>query len=240
MNDIIAAAASWIPPFFFHYIIVVVCVIFITCVAVLKFKYLYWYSQPLTFRFTLGRFGGGDRGGRRRQASSIMNPLSLSNRCYTAVVYPFLNHVNHANVKVVDASDDTESAAAIHDFERIAALLSRPEKEVTAPGRIRENVYMEWGCISSDTLRIILSQPTFGLSPFIGILHRPHDVADATPAAAAIKGVAVVTPRIMMSFDGGSPVSPVHSVSIYMCEYLAWERYTRSELQSLELLETTE
>ena len=246
MNDIIAAVEARIPPFFFHYIIVVVCVIFITCVAVLKFKYLYWYNQPLTFRFTLGRFWGGDRGGgrRRRQASSIMNPLSLSNRCYTAVVYPFLNHVNHENVKVVDASDDTESsaatAAAIHDFERIAALLSRPETEITAPGRIRENGYMEWGCISSDTLRIILSQPTFGLSPFIGILHRSHDVAAAAAAAAAIKGVAVITPRIMMSFDGGSPVSPVHSVSIYMCEYLAWERYTTSQIQSLELLETTE
>ena len=243
MNDIIAAVEARTPPFFFHYIIVVVCVIFITCVAVLKFKYLYWYNQPLTFRFTLGRFCGGDRGGRqrRRQASSIMNPLSLGNRCYTAVVYPFLNHVNHENVKVVDASDDTESAAAaaaaasIHDFERIAALLSRPETEITALGRIRENVYMEWGCISSDTLRIILSQPTFGLSPFIGILHRSHDAA-----AAAIKGVAVVTPRIMMSFDGGSPTSQVHSVSIYMCEYLAWERYTTSELESLELLETTE
>lgn len=239
MNDIIAAAASWIPPFFFHYIIVVVCVIFITCVAVMKFKYLYWYNQPLTFRFTLRRFGSGDRGG-RRQASSIMNPLSLGNRCYTAVVYPFLNHVNHANVKVVDATDDTETAAAaaaIHHFERIAALLSRPEPEITAPGRIRENVYMEWGCISSDTLRIILSQATFGLSPFIGSLHRPHDVS---ADAAAIKGVAVVTPRIMMSFDGGSQTSPVHSVSIYMCEYLAWERYTTSELQSLELIETTE
>ena len=213
-------------------------------VAVMKFKYLYWYSQPLTFRFTLRRFWGGDRGG-RRQASSIMNPLSLSNRCYTAVVYPFLNHVNHANVKVVDASDDTETAAtaaataAIHHFERIAALLSRPEPEITAPGRIRENMYMEWGCISSDTLRIILSQATFGLSPFIGSLHRPHDViADA--ADADIKGVAVVTPRIMMSFDCGSQTSTVHSVSIYMCEYLAWERYTTSERESLELLETTE
>jgi hypothetical protein len=176
-----------------------------------------------------------------------MNPLSLSNRCYTAVVYPFLNHVNHVNVKVVDASDDTETAAAtaaataaIHHFERIAALLSRPETEIMAPGRIRENVYMEWGCISSDTLRIILSQPTFGLSPFIGLLHRPHDVAAVAADAAAIKGVAVVTPRIMMSFDGGSQTSPVHSVSIYMCEYLAWERYTTSELQSLELIETTE
>ena len=248
MNDIIAAAEARIPPFFFHYIIVVVCVIFITCVAVMKFKYLYWYSQPLTFRFTLRRFWGGDRGGLRRQASSIMNPLSIGNRCYTAVVYPFLNHVNHANVTVVDATDDTETAAAaaaaaIHHFERIAALLSRPEPEITAPGRIRENMYMEWGCISSDTLRIILSQPTFGLSPFIGSLRLKHAdaaAADAVAADAAIKGVAVVTPRIMMSFDGGSPTSPVLSVSIYMCEYLAWERYTTSERESLELIETTE
>jgi hypothetical protein len=162
-----------------------------------------------------------------------MNPLSLGDRCYNAVVYAFLNYVNHADVNVFDASAD--SADEVLRFERIASFLSRPETEIITPSRRRENVYIEGGCIPSDTLRIILSQHTFGLSPFIGLLREKH--ADA---ADAIKGVSVLTPRIMMSFGGGRRSESVHSVSIYMCEYLAWERYTTSDRQSLELLETTE
>lgn len=232
MNDILAVVEAWTPPFFFHYIIVILCVAFIMCIAVLKFKYLYWYNQPLTFRFTLRRFGSGVGGGRQ---TSIMNPLSLGQRCYNAVVYPFLNYVNHIDVKVADASDETE--ATIIYFERIAAFLSRPETEITTPARIGASRYIEGGCIPCDTLRIILSQPTFGLSPFIGLLRRSQTDSDA---AASIKGVSVLTPRIMMSFDGGRQLSVGHSLSIYMCDYLAWERYTTSERESLELLETTE
>ena len=238
MNDILAAVEAWTPPFFFHYIIIILCIAFIMCVAVLKFKYLYWYNQPLTFLFTLRRFGGG--GGEIRR-TSIMNPLSLGERCYNAVVYPFLNYVNHADVNVFDASaDDGTEAALIRQFERIAAFLSRPETEIATPARIQASLYIESGCIPCDTLRIILSQPTFGLSPFIGLLRGVQTGSGA--AAAPIKGVSVLTPRIMMSFDGGGgrQLSAIHSVSIYMCDYLAWERYTTSERESLELLETTE
>ena len=235
MNDILAVVEAWTPPFFFHYIIVILCVAFIMCIAVLKFKYLYWYNQPLTFRFTLRRFGSAHGGGVGGRQTSIMNPLSLGQRCYNAVVYPFLNYVNHTDVKVADASDETE--ATILYFERIAAFLSRPETEITTPARIGANRYIEGGCIPCDTLRIILSQPTFGLSPFIGLLRRSQT---GSGTAVPIKGVSVLTPRIMMSFDGGRHLPVGHSVSIYMCDYLAWERYTTSERESLELLETTE
>jgi hypothetical protein len=234
MNDILVAAEAWTPPFFFHYIIVILCLAFIMCVAVLKFKYLYWYSQPLTFRFTLRRFGGGER-----QHTSIMNPLSLGERCYNAVVYPFLNYVNHADVRVSSA-DATDNNHVLR-FERIAAFLSRPETQIiTHHRRIRENVYIEGGCIPSDTLRIILSQHTFGLSPFIGLLYgatqpRPVDDGGSPPTPTPIKGVSIITPRIMTSWSASG-----RSVSIYMCDYLAWERYTVSDRQSLELLETTE
>ena len=162
MNDILVSVEAWTPPFFFHYIIVILCLAFIICVAVLKFKYLYWYSQPLTFRFTLRRFGGGGGGGGGEwRHTSIMNPLSLGERCYNAVVYPFLNYVNHADVRVFDASSSAGSTDDNHvlRFERIAAFLSRPETQIITPGRrLRENVYIEGMCIPSDTLRIILSQ----------------------------------------------------------------------------------
>ena len=117
MNEVAAdTAAKAIPPFFFHYIIVFLVVVVILCICVLKFKYLYWYDQPLTFRFTLRRFfGGGGGGGRHR--TSIMNPLSLGERCYNAVVYSFLHHVNHDTVRVFRGIDEDVP------FERISQLL---------------------------------------------------------------------------------------------------------------------
>ena len=55
---------------------------------------------------------------------------------------------------------------------------------------------------------------------------------------AAIKGVCVLTPRIMLSFSPSS--SSPRSVSIYVCEHLAWAKYITTERESLALLETTE
>lgn len=235
-----------VPPFLFHYIIIFICAAFIVCVCILKFKYSYWYSQPLTFRFTIRRWGsrenGGEGGGGRRALdngrwnTNIMNRLSLGERCYNAVVYPFLHNVNHTNVKVYGGD------VSIGDtpFESIAELLSRREAEVIMPGR-REitpasHIHNNHGfCIDNDTLRIILSQESFGLSAFIGILYDERSGVDAV-----IKGVSVLTPRIMLIFDSSSSTIPPRSVSIYICDYLAWIRYTTSERESLELLETTE
>jgi hypothetical protein len=230
MNEGVISAVD-IPPFLFHYIIVIVCVTYIVCVCVLKFKYLYWYSQPLTFRFTIRRFGGGGGGGGgHRPRSTIMNPLSLGERCYNAVVYPFLNNVNHNSVQVYSDADANVIDAP---FERIAAFLSRRETEIMMPGRreIKMDSYM---CIPEDTLRIILSQDTFGLSVFIGVINDPLRGADV------IKGVSILTPRIMLTFESSTTSVPYQSVSIYMSEYLAWNRYTVGDRESLELLETTE
>jgi hypothetical protein len=230
MNEGVISAVD-IPPFLFHYIIVIVCVTYIVCVCVLKFKYLYWYSQPLTFRFTIRRFGGGGGGGGHRPRSTIMNPLSLGERCYNAVVYPFLNNVNHNSVQVYSDADANVIDAP---FERIAAFLSRPETEIMMPGHRGSEKMKTEMCIPEDTLRIILSQDTFGLSVFIGVLNDPLRGADV------IKGVSILTPRIMMSFESSTTSVPYQSVSIYMSEYLAWNRYTVGDRESLELLETTE
>ena len=213
------------------------------CVCILKFKYLYWYSQPLTFRFTIRRWGSRENSGegvdKGRWNTNIMNRLSLGERCYNAVVYPFFHNVNHTSVQVYGGGDGGgDGGVGDAPFDSIVELLCRKDTEVIMPGR-REikslHNHNQGVCIPVDTLRIILSQETFGLSAFIGILSDAELGADAV-----IKGVSVLTPRIMLIFGSSSSAIPPRTVSIYMCDYLAWRRYSTSERESLELLETTE
>jgi len=264
MNESIGRI-EW-PPFLFHYIIVFVCAAFITSVCILKFKYLYWYSQPITFWFTIRRwFRGDDATGRWN--NTVMNPLSLAERCNNAIVYPFLHFVRHDRVRVYGGGGGGGGLSPISDapYERIAEFLSRRDIETPSSSETlcipRDTLY-----IPSDTLEFILSQDTYGLSAFIGILTgqvdntTPTIKGDNTPAikgdntpikgdntpikgdnTPAIKGVCILTPRIMLSFGPSSTSSlPPRSVSIYVCDHLAWAKYITSERESLALLETTE
>jgi hypothetical protein len=245
-------------PFLFHYIIVFVCAAFIVCGCILKFKYLYWYSQPITFGFTIRRwFRGGGGGAAGRYNTSVMNPLSLAQRCNNATVYPFLHHVRHDIVRVY-GSGGTNYPISDAPYERIAEFLSRSGKEIVAPFIPSDTICIpsDTICIPSDTLEFILSQETHGLSVFIGVLTEPGDntpikikgdntpikiKGDNTPIKGdntPIKGVCILTPRIMLSFSSSS--SGASSVSIYVCDHLAWAKYITPEYESLALLETTE
>jgi hypothetical protein len=231
------------PPFFFHYIIASICVFYVICVCILKFKYLFWYNQPITFQFTLRRFLRGNG----CMNTSIMYPLSLGKRYNNAVVYPFLHFVDHKSVIVYGCSRSS-GVQSITDapYEKLAAFLSRREMEVVAPTRRRcllhggeggeggndDNDGSDIMYIPPDKFEYMLSQETHGLSVFIGVLEdkTTHD----------IKGVCVLTPRIMLSFSGVKMDVPHQAVSIYVCEHLAWSNYITKERESLELLETTE
>jgi hypothetical protein len=215
------------PPFLFHYIIVFVCVFFIMCVCVLKFKYLYWYSQPITFQFTIQRWVGS------KGNTSIMNPLIINERCHNAIVYPFFHFVDHDSVTVYGTRTHSITDAP---YEKIATFLSR--REIVMPGR--RHCVLNGGSgegggiimhIPADRFEYILSQGTHGLSVFIGIL--TGDIK------GNIKGVCILTPRIMLSFSSVK-TDPPRSVSIYVCDHLAWANYITSDRESLELLETTE
>jgi hypothetical protein len=208
--------------------ILIICATLITFVCVMKFKYYFWYHQPLTFLWTIRRFFGGGGGG-GGQNTRIMNSLGTSGtRCYNAVVYPFLHFVNHDDVRVYsDAAADADTVP----YERIAAFLSRPDTEIVAPGGSV--------CISADKLEYILSkESSHGLSVFIGMLGSSRDM---TSTSSVIKGVCILSPRILLCFTGhGSSRIVTTSVSIYVCDHLAWLRYTTRDRDSLELLETTE
>ena len=180
-----------LPDFFFHYIIAILCAIFILCIGVLKFKYLYWYSQPITFRFTVRRFGGSGSWN-----TSIMNPLSLAERCNNAIVYPFLHFVQHDLVRVYGSRGDLLPLSDA-PYERIAEFLSRQDTHTPAASDITTTTTTRY--IPRDILEVILSQDTYGLSVFIGIL------GGNTPTA--MKGVCVLTPRIMLSFGPSSSSS---------------------------------
>ena len=236
MNNVLTETSTrqW-SPFLFHYIIVFVCAAFIVCGCILKFKYLYWYSQPITFGFTIRRWFRGGGGGAAGRWNTVMNPLSLASRCNNAIVYPFLHHVRHEFVRVYGGTTYPISDAP---YERIAEFLSRSGKDIVMPSA------SDTVCIPSDTLEFILSQETHGLSVFIGILTEPGDntpikiKGDNTPIK--IKGVCILTPRIMLSFTPSSGASGASSVSIYVCDHLAWAKYITPEYESLALLETTE
>jgi hypothetical protein len=131
-------------------------------------------------------------------------------------VYPFLHHVNHDTVRVYRGNDEEMPPP----FERIYRMLQQQRSKNA--GVV--------ACESIDTLRVLLSQDTFGLSAFIGVFMNND----------SIKGVSVLTPRIMISFGSSLATSSYTSVTIYMSEYLAWNKYTMTERESLELLETTE
>lgn len=232
MTDAMTDAVSTItfPPFLFHYIIVVICVVFLVSVCVLKFKYLYWYSQPITFRFTFGRWfrsGGGAGGGCKN--TSIMNPLSLVQQYRKATVYPFLYFVNHDSVIVYKDG----GAGSPPPYQDIAQFLSRRETELVTPGQC-EDARIQ---IRGDIFELM-----YNLSAFIGVFSGSgigSGGSGGSGGATGIKGVCVLAPRIMLSFSSVK-TDPPRSVTIYLCEHLSWAKYITSERESLELLETTE
>ena len=202
------------------------------CICILKFNYFYWYSQPITFCFTLRRWykEGRGKGMGDNWQTSIMNPLSLGERYNNVVIYSFVHHVNHDDVIVYG-----NRGFFIEDapYREIASFLSRRENELEIPGRrtCLPN-HGDFMSISQDKLEYILSQGTHGLSVFIGIYSNKD-------RSNNIKGICILTPRIMLSFSV-TKSEPPRSVSIYVCEHLAWAKHVTLERESLELVETTE
>ena len=242
MTDAMTDAVSTItfPPFLFHYIIVVICVVFLVSVCVLKFKYLYWYTQPITFRFTFGRWsrGGGGAGGGCKN-TSIMNPLSLVQQYRKATVYPFLHFVNHDSVIVYKDGGAGAGAGAgtPPPYQDIAHFLSRRETELVTPGQCED---------ARIHIRGDIFELMYNLSAFIGVFSGSGGGSSGSGSgsggssgATSIKGVCVLAPRIMLSFSSVK-TDPSRSVTIYLCEHLSWAKYITSERESLELLETTE
>jgi hypothetical protein len=216
-----SSISSSLPSFFFHYLICAICVTYLVCIAVLKFKYYYWYNQPLVFRFSVRRFGIA------RQNSTF---TSINYSIKNGDVFPLI--VDCENVKVYSTRIDSASYLSI-PFEKIAELLNKDENVIVnhrgggggggGGGQLIPYVHPE-------RLACTVTNDTHGLSAFVGVY--------ISPVSSSIYGVCILTPRIKIERDR-TAANPL-STSIYLCEHLAWSHYDVSDRQSLELLETTQ
>jgi hypothetical protein len=229
-----------LPPFFFHYVLCILCALYLIVIAVLKFKYYYWYHQPLTFRFSVWRFWAARR---PNTFTSTMNPLGVGDGggavSGAAVVYPFITNVNYENVKVYSTASISRSLPWDDIIRGIAELLNNNHKFVVNNDLSASASSTTIPYTHHERLACILSNETHGLAAFVGV-YRSRLTGDV---AGDIHGVCILTPRIKIERDltiqKVSSAAPL-STSIYVCDHLAWSRYDMSDRQSLELLETTE
>jgi hypothetical protein len=180
-----------------------------------------------------------------------MNPLGGGGH-HATVVYPFITNVNYENVRVYStASSPLNRGHSDIPFEEIAGLLNNDHKVTVNNSGCLTTTTMTTGrqelipYIHHERLACIIANKTHGLAAFVGVY---RSLVSAAAATADIHGVCILTPRIKIERDrtalgtlttsGASP-HPL-SISIYVCEHLAWSRYNVSDRQSLELLETTE
>jgi hypothetical protein len=228
------------PPFFFHYVLCILCALYLIVIAVLKFKYYYWYHQPLTFRFSVWRLWAARR---PNTFTSTMNPLrDVVGVDHAAVVYPFITNVNYDNVKVYSTAF-SRSMPWDDIIQGIAELLNKNHKLVVNHGSTSSAASSSATIpyTHHERLACILSNETHGLAAFVGV-YRTRLPAERG-VAGDIHGVCILTPRIKIERDltdrAAAAAAPL-STSIYVCDHLAWSRYDMSDRQGLELLETTE
>jgi len=226
----------------FHYALCIICAIYLICIAVLKFNYYYWYSQPLTFRFSVRRLWAVRR---PNTFTSVMNPLGRGNetgRLPGVTIYPFITNVNYKNVDVY--STTALNSHSDIPFEGIVELLNKDHKHTVNNGAYSTTTTSHQNelrpYIHNERLMCILANETHGLSAFVGV----YRLRSSSSSSGDIHGVCILTPRIKIErvrsdMTASSSSSPL-STSIYVCEHLAWSRYNVSGRESLELLETTE
>jgi hypothetical protein len=170
-----------------------------------------------------------------------MNPLGVKNNegYNAAVVYPFITNVNPENIHVYSSVRNTDNIP----FEKIAELINNDYKVTVNNGGYCS---MNQGLIPyvhHERLAFIIENETHGLSAFVGVYRSliSSSSSSSTSLSNDINGVCILTPRIKIERDltTTTGVTPL-SISIYVCEHMAWSRYDVSDRQSLELLETTE
>lgn len=244
------------PQFFFYYVIVLICVIYLICIALLKLKYGYWYSQPLTFRFSPSWTFGKDT-----SASCFTSPKNRLTVSYSVSpslssstpIYPFITHLNFTNMRVYFNRDRFRNNKISRDsdinsipFENITDLLNNTRFSAS---------HNTIPCYHFERLAQCITEDTHGLSAFVGIYYRPtlsvynknnnmntSDVSALTDSIHEydeIQGVSVLLPREKIEYNASS-FTPASITAIYVCEHLAWNRGLLNDDESLELLETTE
>ena len=252
----------------YEYAFVIMLIIYLIAMATLKIKYGFWHNQPLSFRYSpywwwhrlapqLSRPGsdsGSDSGSSyilTIQYNLSNTVASISSGTTKAVIFPFIHNVNYKQISVYynrDRSPVTATISRYNDitsipFEQIAQFLNttRPSDAPAASAQFIEP-YVDFERFSQT-----ITNDTHGLSPFVGVYHRPTYVtAGPGPGSTNIdtitevQGVSVLLPRQKIEYDVDKRSGSGRTTTIYVCEHFQWNPLLLGNHESLELLETTE
>lgn len=185
---------KWYDEYTYH-IIFVICLIYLIIVGVLKIKYAFWYSQPLSFRISpRWWFSTIYRSWLSSAASSsylltCQNNLSESkiitsyNGNQNAVLLPFIYNVNRENIIVYRNQHLLDINDQIYKISRAPTIHSIPFPEIAH--LINRTRYRKYGyligdvsrdfvipCVDYERLSMTVTTDTHGLSPFVGVYKR--------------------------------------------------------------------
>lgn len=210
------------------YILVLCCIVYLIVMALLKIKYRFWYSQPLSFRFSpyllLYRFIPSFMSSSSSSYfTSIQNNLS-NTRVSTynntkIVVYPFIQHVNYTNICVYSNYDNIKSTIyrctdvnSIPFGDIVKLLNNQMTMNIYNSNNMNNNIvpYFDFDRFSQS-----ITGDTHGLSPFVGIYYRrsfnttnntdtitKSDItSDDIHDLDEVQGVSVLLPRQKIEYD---------------------------------------
>ena len=252
----------------YEYAFVIMLIIYLIAMATLKIKYGFWHNQPLSFRYSpywwwhrlapqLSR-PGSDSGSDSGSSYILTTQYNLSNTIASistgttkAVIFPFIHNVNYNQISVYynrDRSPVTATISRYNDitsipFKQIAQFLNtiRPSDAPASSAQFIEPF------VDFERFSQTITNDTHGLSPFVGVYHRPTYVtAGPGPGSTNIdtitevQGVSVLLPRQKIEYDVDKRAGSGRTTTIYVCEHFQWNPLLLGNQESLELLETTE
>lgn len=253
----------------YEYAFVIMLIIYLIAMATLKIKYGFWHNQPLSFRYSPYWWWhrsapqsrpDSDAAGSSSSSSSYLLTTqynlsntftSISSGTTKAVIFPFIHNVNYKHISVYYNRDRFPLASEISrcnditsiPFEQIAQFLNttRPPVAPAASAKFIEPF------VDFERFSQTITNDTHGLSPFIGVYHRPTyvtaglGIGSTIDAITEVQGVSVLLPRQKIEYDADKRSdSSARTTTIYVCDHFQWNPLLLNDHESLELLETTE
>ncbi len=189
---------KWYDEYRYH-IIFVICLIYLIIIGVLKIKYAFWYSQPLSFRisprwwcssiYNYYLSPNNDSAALSSYLLTFQNNLSESktitsyNGTQNAVLLPFIYNVNRENIIVYRNQHLLDINDQIYKISRVHTIQSIPFPEIAH--LINRSHYRKYGyligdvsrdfvipCVDYERLAMTVTTDTHGLSPFVGVYRR--------------------------------------------------------------------
>jgi len=255
----------------YEYAFVVMLIIYLIAMGTLKIKYGFWHNQPLSCRYSpywwwhrlapQSRSDSDATGSSSSSSSYLLTTqynlsntvASISGGTTKAVIFPFIHNVNYKQISVyynrdrfpVGVSSEISRYNDITSipFEQIAQFFNmiRPPVAPAASAKFIEPF------VDFERFSQTITSDTHGLSPFVGVYHRPTYATgpgNTIDTITEVQGVSVLLPRQKIEYDVTTTItkraSSGRTSTIYVCEHFQWNPLLLNDHESLELLETTE